>query len=440
MSWTIEPDWEPDDPSLPNDQLVVYDDLRRRCPVAFSERHQWSLLRHGDVLAVARDHHNFSNVVSAHLSVPNGMDPPEHTPFRAAIDPFFDADSMGRFEPRCRAVARQLVENLANDSDIETMECLARPYAAQAQCAFLDWPASLQDWLIQWMCENRAAMFRQDREALSHLAEIFDHRLNELLDAHRHNQDIHPNQDVTNRNTNRDTHDKYTNQDTHDSESNHDTHDKRSNRDTHHNESNIPNNNPDTHSDCTYRLLSVRIDSRPLTNREIISILRNWTAGEIGTIAASVGVLLAFLGREQSVQATLRASPERLPEAIDEILRIDGPLIANRRVVRNGCRLGDREIPASARLSLFWAAANRDEAVFPQPDKFKWDRPRADNLLYGAGVHVCPGAPLARLELQVILEEILRATRAVELSTERPPTRARFPSGGFEQVFVRLYR
>lgn len=397
MSRPTEPDWDPDDPALPDDQLTVYDNLRRRCPIAFSERHQWSLLRHEDVLAVALDHRRFSNVVSAHLSVPNGMDPPEHTPFRQAIDHFFDQDSIDRFEPRCRTLAQQLLASLPRGAEIEIMESLARPYAAQAQCAFLDWPASLQDWLIQWMRDNRAAMFRQDREALVRLAEIFDQRLNELLDTHRDTPANYP--------------------------------------DTHRNS---PDNNPDTHRDCTRRMLAAQVDGRPLTNREIISILRNWTAGEIGTIAASVGVLLAFLGQEPSLQASLRAAPERLPEAIDEILRIDGPLMANRRVVNSDCRLGGKEIPAGARLSLFWAAANRDEAVFPQPEQFRWGRPPEDNLLYGAGVHVCPGAPLARLELRVILEEVLRATQSVDLSSERPPARARFPSGGYEQVYVRL--
>ena len=112
MSRPTEPDWDPDDPALPDDQLTVYDNLRRRCPIAFSEHHQWSLLRHEDVLAVALDHRRFSNVVSAHLSVPNGMDPPVHTPYRRIIEPFFAPEPMAAFEPVCRAISRELVSEL----------------------------------------------------------------------------------------------------------------------------------------------------------------------------------------------------------------------------------------------------------------------------------------------------------------------------------------
>src|SRR5690554_6856436 len=74
-----EPDWDPRSEPVLRNQLAAYDDLRQRCPVAYSEYHQWSLFRHADISRVLQEHQNFSSAVSAHLSVPNGMDPPEHT-------------------------------------------------------------------------------------------------------------------------------------------------------------------------------------------------------------------------------------------------------------------------------------------------------------------------------------------------------------------------
>ena len=95
------PDWNPTDASVLRDQPAAYDDMRRRCPVARSEQLGWSLFRHEDVTRVLLDHETFSNQVSRHRSVPNGMDPPEHTAYRRAIEPYFTAEQFtgnpGRF-------------------------------------------------------------------------------------------------------------------------------------------------------------------------------------------------------------------------------------------------------------------------------------------------------------------------------------------------------
>src|SRR5690625_5155415 len=165
-------------------------------------------------------------------------------------------------------------------------------------------------------------------------------------------------------------------------------------------------------SALTARLLHEQVDGRPLTDTEIVSILRNWTVGELSTIAASTGIMAHSLAEHPELQDHLRARPQDLPAAIDEMLRIHPPLIANRRVATRDVELGGRQIPAGDRLTVIWASANRDEQVFGDPDEFRLDRDPADNLLYGAGIHVCPGAPLARLEMRVFLEELLAATTA----------------------------
>lgn len=67
--------------------------------------------------------------------------------------------------------------------------------------------------------------------------------------------------------------------------------------------------------------------------------------------------------------------------------------------------IGGRKISAGERITLIWIAANRDERVFEDLDLFRLDRDLSKNLLWGAGIHACPGAPLARLELRVFVEE-----------------------------------
>jgi cytochrome P450 len=184
----------------------------------------------------------------------------------------------------------------------------------------------------------------------------------------------------------------------------------------------------------TTELLHATVDGRLLTDEEIVSIIRNWTVGELGTIAASVGIVAHFLAMRPELQNRLRAEPSLLPAAIDEILRIHAPLIANRRVTTSPVMIGDRTIEAGQRLTLIWASANRDEAVFGDPDEFRLDRDPSQNLLYGAGIHVCPGAPLARLELRIALEELLARTSRMAVVPDKPPARAAYPASGFSSL------
>ena len=100
--------------------------------------------------------------------------------------------------------------------------------------------------------------------------------------------------------------------------------------------------------------------------------------------------------------------------------------------------LGSQALAAGERLSINWIAANRDPRAFDEPDSFRIDRDPSPNLLYGAGIHVCPGAPLARLELRVLMEELLARTSAITLAESRPPVRAVHPDAGYAALLVRL--
>ncbi|MEO8170306.1 MAG: cytochrome P450, partial [Oxalobacteraceae bacterium] len=167
---------------------------------------------------------------------------------------------------------------------------------------------------------------------------------------------------------------------------------------------------------------------------EIVSILRNWTVGELATMAACVGILAHYLAGHPQLQQQLRQQPALLPAAIDEILRIHAPLIANRRVTTKPVEIGGRALAAGERITVIWASANRDEAVFGEPDAFRLDRDPAQNLLYGAGIHVCPGAPLARLELRIIIEELLKHTSQIALAPGKQALRAAYPGSGFSAL------
>ena len=96
--------------------------------------------------------------------------------------------------------------------------------------------------------------------------------------------------------------------------------------------------------------------------------------------------------------------------------------------------MGSQALAAGERLSINWIAANRDPRAFDAPDDFRIDRDPALNLLYGAGIHVCPGAPLARMELIVVMEELLGQTEMISLPASKPPTLAVYPASGFDRL------
>lgn len=372
-------DWDPRDDNVQRDQIAAYDAMRHRFSAAFSDYLQWSLFRHDDMVRVLRDHETFSNAASRHLSVPNAMDPPEHTHFRRLIEPYFGAKAMTTFSPVCRNIAEKIVARLPQQGEAEAMSEVGQPFALEIQCAFMGWPESLHRPLREWVNRQQTATLEGDRKALGELALEFDGVIRDLLTSRRE----------------------------------------------------AGSHAPD---DVTTQIMRERVEGQALTDEQIVSILRNWTVGELGTISASIGILMNFLAEHKDIQAQLRDNPELLPAAIDEILRLDAPLITNRRVTTCPVEIGGRHIDKGERLTLLWASANRDEAVFEDADTFRLDRNPDDNLLYGAGIHVCPGAPLARMELQYFMEALLANTSSIELLDAQPAVRARYPAGGYERV------
>jgi cytochrome P450 len=373
-------DWDPRAAEVQADQAAAYDRMRRRCPVAHSTYMNWSVFRHADVKRMLLDHETFSSNVSSHVSVPNSMDPPEHSVYRAIVDKYYTQAEMACFEPAARQIAITLIEALPRGEDIEIMGDFAQKFALRNQSAFMGWPVELEQPLLDWVHKNHAATLARDAEKLDEVALEFDAHIRALLDERRGGDPV----------------------------------------------------------DITARLLTETVHGRPLTDAEIVSIIRNWTVGELSTIAASVGVIIKYLADNPDVQDQLRNDHSLLDAATDEILRIQDTLVTNRRVATRPVELGGKQFAAGTRFTIMWPAANRDEAVFGDPDEFRLDRDPADNLVYGAGVHVCPGAPMSRLELRVLLEELFRRTSWIHPVEEKPACNAVYPAAGYSEVFVRL--
>jgi cytochrome P450 len=151
-----------------------------------------------------------------------------------------------------------------------------------------------------------------------------------------------------------------------------------------------------------------------------------------------VGSIGMHLARDPALHARLRADPTLLPGAVEEFLRLYSPYRGFARTAVHDTDIGGREIPAGAAVALTYASANRDPAVFDDPDRFVIDRPNIhDHLAFGRGPHFCAGAHLARLELRVALEALVRHTQRIEVVG--PVLYCPYPEIGPYQVPVRLH-
>ncbi|QDQ12764.1 cytochrome P450 [Streptomyces spectabilis] len=171
-------------------------------------------------------------------------------------------------------------------------------------------------------------------------------------------------------------------------------------------------------------LIAAHEEGDRLSEQELVStcvLLLN--AGHEATVNATVNGW-ATLFRHPGQLAALRAEPERLlPTAVEELLRYDTPLQLFERWVLDDIEVGGTVIPRGSEVALLFGSANRDGAVFRDPDALDLSRPRDANphISFSAGIHYCIGAPLARLELTASLRSLLRRAPGLRLAAE--PTR-----------------
>ena len=383
---TDQPDWDPRSPEIQQDQRAAYDQMRRRCPVAYDDYLGYTLFRHEDVAYALAHPEQFSNRVSTrHIAVPSGMDAPEHTAFRAVNDKYYTPERMAAFAPACRAVIRALIAETPRGETVDIMAGFAQRYAMRIQNAFLGWPEELEAPLTAWIEKNRRATLARDHAATARVALEFDGYIHGLLQQRRDAGEAAP-RDIT--------------------------------------------------TELLYDEVALPEGGRRMTEEELVSLLRNWTVGELSTVSASAGIVLHFLAAHPAEQARLRANPDAVPAAIEEIMRLEDPLVSNRRITACPVHIGGRELPAGSRVTLNWLSANRDEAAFPEAGRYRPERDQSANLVYGAGIHACPGAPLARLELRLLAEEMLAATASIRFADDGRPAseNAVYPVAGYSSV------
>jgi cytochrome P450 len=344
-----------------DDPYPVYRRLRDEAPLYHDEEYGvWAFSRFEDVYRVARDWETFSSREGNDLDDGHqlfepagdlaGMDPPAHTRLRAALRLAFSPSRIkARFEPEVRLKARRLIDRFADRGSADLAQELARPLPAEMICTWLGFPDEDHPQLLDWFSHMLDRVPGQ--RALPGSA----------LDA-RDRMRAYIQEAAAERRT--------------------------SSRDD---------------------LLSTIVQAEAagtISRDEIVGCSVLLFMAGITTTSGLISNSLLNLDRFPDQRDLLRREPERMPAAIEELLRFDAPIQALLRTTTRDVQESGAVIPAGARVSLIWASANRDERRWPDPDRLDIDRAPERHISFGEGIHHCIGAPLARLEASIAFEEL----------------------------------
>lgn len=370
--WTAN-EYDPHAPEAFDTPHQVFAELRAKCPVAHSDAFGgfWIATRHADIKAILDDPAEFTttvrNVVPGASATgrrpPLHLDPPEHTPYRRAIDRALGASRLAAIEPVIERHVAMLLDSYIAAGGGDFVEGFGSPLPA---LLFADWfqlSADQTDLLWRTAKDFVKAWEAFDVAAVSKASEILYDLARDLIAARRA-APLDPDFDPV-----------------------------------------------------SSLLAATDADGNPLPHEMLVGCVRQILV--VGLVAPPVflGSVAVHLARHPELADRLRAAPERIDAAVEEFLRLYTPYRGFARTTRNGTELGGRRIEPGEPIALAYASANRDEAVFESPDEFRLDRANVrDHLAFGRGPHRCAGMAMARMEFRIALRELLARTRRIELA------------------------
>lgn len=359
-------------PDVGADPFPIYAAMRERCPVAHSSAFGgfWVVSRYRDVSTVAHDDETYCsgmgvsipNVGQARPLRPIEVDPPELGWYRRLLNPLFSPGAVRRWEPEIRSLTSDLIDDFIGTGSCDIVHDLAQPLPAILTLRMLGLPEERWEEFVHYIhvCTHEAAYnidagIEAALNVYSAIAEGIDDRIQ------------------------------------------------------------MGGNQAD---DVLGQLMSVCLDSRRLTETEILDICFLLLFGGLDTTTAVIANSVIYLAEHPEHRNLLAAEPSLLPVAIEEFLRYFAPVHGLARTVTRATTLGGRELSAGDKVWMLWASANRDPEEFPEPDKVFLDRQPNRHLAFGVGSHRCLGSNLGRTEIQIVLEEVLKRIPDLRLDEE----------------------
>ncbi len=394
------------DPTAPGflaDPYPALAALREETPLFYEESlARWFVTRHADVRACLRDRRlgrNFRHVGSEKDFGAEPLDPrlqvfwdterwsllwlepPEHTRIRKLVAAAFTPRSVESLRAPAEDLARTLLEPHLERGRLELLRDYAQPYSIAVICRLLGVPTDRQQELLDWS-HAMVKMYEFDTTeeqaaAAARAAGEFRDYVLELIDTRRR----------------------------------------------------------EPREDMVTALVQARVDGEGLSDAEIVStIIVLLNAGHEATVNTLGNGIRALL-RHPDAWRRLVAGEVQPAAALEELIRWDPPLqLFERWVLEDGVQVAGKPVPRGEKLSLLFGSANRDPRVFAEPERFDVARANAaEHIGFGGGIHVCIGAPLARLELEASLRALVERAPGLELRAE-PKRNPAFVIWGLEAV------
>ncbi|MDX6407762.1 MAG: hypothetical protein QOE13_833 [Gaiellaceae bacterium] len=380
--------FDPSDPEFLSDPYPTLNALRERARVFYDPgRERWFVTRHEDVRGCLRDKRlgrNFRHVLDPEeIGVPPldprwqpfwdverwsllWLEPPDHTRIRKLVAAAFTPRSVEALREPARKLAGELLAPLAEAGEMELLYDYAQPYSIAVICRMLGVPLDRQRDLLDWS-HRMVKMYEFDvpleaATAATEAAADFRDYVHQLIRERR----VAPRDDMVT------------------------------------------------------ALVEARVDGGRLSDDEIVStVIVLLNAGHEASVNTLGNGMLAFARHPDQWQRVV-AGDVSAQAAGEEMIRFDPPLqLFERWVLADGFAIGDVSIPRGAKVALLFGAANRDPRVFERPDAFDVARANAlQHIGFGGGIHVCIGAPLARIELEASLDALRGAWPALQLAVE----------------------
>ena len=387
-----------------DDPYPIYDSLREQNPVHWSAAlGGWLLTRYDDVAMALRDHRRFAvsgriqaflqglpevgqqkaEPLTQHFSKAiTHLDPPEHSPIRAQLQPGFTAAKMEQFRSRIEKLSDEYLDQLSGRNEIELISDYAFPLPATVLGVVLGIPPEDRDQYKRWSDDIGVRLFGTGhatgdnfQQARQSVIELYEY-LRDLVDYRRRK----PADD----------------------------------------------------------LISHFVENCNFTEQELFSSCVTLVLAGHGTTTNLIGNgFLALLNNREQRQR-LQENPHLLSAAIEELLRYDSPLQRMWRRARVDVQLGGREIRAGQIVLPAIGAANRDPSVFGEPHRLKINRDPNRHISFGYGVHLCLGADLARLQGVGAIGALLRRWPNAELATDRLEWQQNLLHRGLKALPVRV--
>ncbi len=369
---------------LARNPYPLYADMRARDPVHRSRLlNAWMLTRYADVDAVLRDHRNFSNDPrNGNLSrrqratlPPPGeftmlfLDPPDHRRLRTLVNKAFTLKAVNALEPGIRGTTRTLLDGIGDSGAFDFMRAVAGPLPVTVIARMLGVPPEDHPRFRVWSAQ-RARL-------LEPLIEVRERRVAERASAEfdGYFRGI------------------------------------------------IAQRRAEPRDDIISALAHVEEEGERLSEREMLNMLRLLLVAGNETTTNLIGNGLLALLRNPDQMARLRDEPALIPSAVDELLRYDSPIQMDVRHALADREIGGVRIERRQTVLLLLGAANRDPEAFGDPDRLDVGRNGESHLSFGRGIHHCLGAPLARLETRIVLEETLERFPGIALGADDPEFR-----------------